>query len=64
MDSKISRLEEELHYASSRPAQNISRTNEDQLKEILEQLIFLQTRVNVLETHISEPKRIHPIILE
>jgi hypothetical protein len=64
MDSKISRLEEDLHYASSRPAQSTSRTNEDQLKEILEQMIFLQTRVNVLETQISEPKRTHPIILE
>jgi CII-binding regulator of phage lambda lysogenization HflD len=64
MSSKVGRMEEELHHIKSRPAETVTRPQEDQLKEILEQLILLQTRVNVLETSVLEPKRMHPIILE
>jgi predicted nucleic acid-binding Zn-ribbon protein len=64
LGSKISKIEEQVHVLSSRPKEVRSPVYEEQMKELLEKLIFLETRVNVLETNISEPRRLEPIILE
>lgn len=62
INARISKLEQELHRVKSRIP--ISAAYEDQIKELLEKVILLETRVSVLEKHITEPHRIQPIILE
>jgi len=61
LNARISRLEEQLH---SLPKSSGSRIYDEQMKELLEKIILLETRVNVLETHIVEPQKNQPIILE
>jgi len=62
MNSKISKLEEELHRAKAKPEG--SRIYDDQMKELLEKVILLETRVSVLESNVMEPRKAQPIILE
>jgi predicted nucleic acid-binding Zn-ribbon protein len=59
---RISRLEQELRNVKSRIP--VSAAYEDQIKDLLEKTILLETRVRVLEKHITEPHRVQPIILE
>jgi predicted nucleic acid-binding Zn-ribbon protein len=62
INARISKLEQELHRVKSRIP--VSAAYEDQIKELLEKVILLETRVSVLEKHITEPHRIQPVILE
>lgn len=62
INARISKLEQELHRVKSRIP--ISAAYDDQIKELLEKVILLETRVSVLEKHITEPHRIQPVILE
>ncbi len=62
LNARISRLEQELRNVKSRIP--ISAAYDDQIKDLLEKTILLETRVSVLEKHITEPHRIQPIILE
>jgi predicted nucleic acid-binding Zn-ribbon protein len=62
INARISKLEQELHRVKSRIP--ISAAYDDQIKELLEKVILLETRVSVLEKHITEPHKIQPIILE
>jgi len=64
LSSKVSKLEEQVHILSSRTREVRSPAYEDQMKELLEKLILLEIRVNVLETNISQPHKMQPIILE
>jgi len=62
INARISRLEQELRNVKSRIP--VSAAYEDQIKDLLEKSILLESRVNVLEKHITEPHRVQPIILE
>lgn len=62
LTSKIANLENELQRA--RHPERGSGVMDDQLKEFLEKLILLETRVNVLETTFTGPQRHYPIVLE
>lgn len=63
LNEKISELEEEMQQIKSRPSGR-NRIDDEQIKELLEKIILLETRVSVLETSIVEPKTHQPIILE
>jgi len=61
LKEKIARLEEQMQQREAKPS---TRYYDDQMKEFLEKIILLETRINVLETHIVESQRNQPMILE
>jgi small-conductance mechanosensitive channel len=62
LNARISKLEQELHGIKSKI--HVSAASDDQIKELLEKIILVETRVTVLEKNITEPRRLQPIILE
>jgi predicted nucleic acid-binding Zn-ribbon protein len=62
INARISRLEQELRSVKSKI--HITAASDDQIKDLLEKIILLETRVSVLEKNITEPQKIQPIILE
>lgn len=64
LNSKISELENRIRNLKTETEEKPEKIYDDQIKEILEKLILLETRISALETGLEPARRYGPVILE